>query len=53
MPDAAQVGARLDMSASAISEPVVNLVTKSIVTADVTVTRAIVCPMDRSRHRAR
>jgi predicted ATPase/DNA-binding winged helix-turn-helix (wHTH) protein len=36
MPDAVQVGTRLGMSASAVSEAVANLVTKSIVTADVT-----------------
>jgi predicted ATPase len=36
MPDATQVGARLGMSASAVSEAVANLVTKSIATAKVT-----------------
>ncbi len=36
MPDATQVGARLGMPASAVSEAVANLVTKSIATAEVT-----------------
>jgi len=36
MSDATQFGARLGMSVSAVSEAVANLVTKSIVTADVT-----------------
>jgi predicted ATPase/DNA-binding winged helix-turn-helix (wHTH) protein len=36
MQDATQVGARLGMSASAVSEAVASLVTKSIATADVT-----------------
>jgi predicted ATPase/DNA-binding winged helix-turn-helix (wHTH) protein len=36
MPDATQVGARLGMSESAVSEAVANLIAKSIVTADVT-----------------
>lgn len=36
MPDATQLGARLGISASAASEAVANLVTKSIVIADVT-----------------
>ena len=35
MPDAIQIGARLGMPVSAVSEAVANLVTKSIVTADV------------------
>jgi predicted ATPase/DNA-binding winged helix-turn-helix (wHTH) protein len=36
MADATHVGARLGMSASAVSDAIANLVTKSIVTADVT-----------------
>jgi predicted ATPase/DNA-binding winged helix-turn-helix (wHTH) protein len=36
MPDATQVGARLGISASAVSEAVANLVAKSIATTDVT-----------------